>query len=480
MSLMTMFTLRRVRKTFPDTNIYPIDDVGGDVPLYAYGVVKLRKNYSGPALRIIRALDNAEMDIGFVGNKLDMGAVAEFLGTGVKGKVVRLYDQSGNGNNTDIQTDDAKRLEINMPLKINGESSVNGHPPLWGANFTYELPATLSCSSRDLSAYAVITGGIGNDAIVELGTGTNKVSQFYSPGAFIGYIYNTNKIFAVENPSVVELHLSSTNRIDMQGDQVNTSSALANMTLSGGRIGNITIAGGYLGTYHGLAWMAYGRALTTEERDTLKTSLNTIFAMNTEPGRVVFVGDSITAGYSNIVGYDSAGRFGYAYQSIPLLSKKVLVHNAGLHGGQLVNYVADYATKSGPFLAEYADNRVVFLMMGTNDLTVGGRTAAQIYADYQTYAANVRASGAKIIVATILPNDAWDATKQTTRNDLNTLIRDNWASFADGFCDFAADPTMGPQSAASDNTLYPDGLHPSELGHSYLAPLAATAINSLL
>ena len=121
-----------------------------------------------------------------------------------------------------------------------------------------------------------------------------------------------------------------------------------------------------------------------------------------------------------------------------------------------------------------------FVACFTNDITVGARTAAQVYADIQNYCGKVRTSGGKVIVATILPNNANTGAQQTTQLSVNTSIRTNWATFADGLADFANDATMGPQAAAADTTLYGDGLHPTRLGHTYLATIAKNAINLLI
>ena len=76
----------------------------------AYSLRKLRYNYSSSAIRVRRASDNAEQDIGFVSNELDTTSLASFC-SGTNGFVVTWYDQSGNSRNA-TQTTTANQPKI--------------------------------------------------------------------------------------------------------------------------------------------------------------------------------------------------------------------------------------------------------------------------------------------------------------------------------------------------------------------------------
>ena len=69
----------------------------------AYSVRKLSSTYSGSALRVRRSSDNAEQNIGFVGNDLDTAALTTFVGAN-NGFVTTWYDQSGNAENATQST----------------------------------------------------------------------------------------------------------------------------------------------------------------------------------------------------------------------------------------------------------------------------------------------------------------------------------------------------------------------------------------
>jgi hypothetical protein len=64
----------------------------------AYSLRLLDSTYSGNAIKVRRASDNAEQDIAFVNNELDTATLETFAGAG-DAFVTTWYDQSGNGRN---------------------------------------------------------------------------------------------------------------------------------------------------------------------------------------------------------------------------------------------------------------------------------------------------------------------------------------------------------------------------------------------
>ena len=69
----------------------------------AYSLRKLDSTYSGNAVRVRRASDNAEQNIGFVNNELDTASLETFC-SGTDGFVTTWYDQSGNAGNLSSAT----------------------------------------------------------------------------------------------------------------------------------------------------------------------------------------------------------------------------------------------------------------------------------------------------------------------------------------------------------------------------------------
>lgn len=64
----------------------------------AYSFFKLRSAYAGFCIRIRRSSDNAELNIGFIGWRLDTDSILAFVGAG-NGFIVTFYDQSGSSFN---------------------------------------------------------------------------------------------------------------------------------------------------------------------------------------------------------------------------------------------------------------------------------------------------------------------------------------------------------------------------------------------
>ena len=63
----------------------------------AWSLRKLRTDYSGSAIRVRRASDNTETNIGFVNNELDISTLQTFC-SGTNGFVTTIYDQKGSNN----------------------------------------------------------------------------------------------------------------------------------------------------------------------------------------------------------------------------------------------------------------------------------------------------------------------------------------------------------------------------------------------
>jgi hypothetical protein len=61
----------------------------------AYSLRKLSSTYLGDAIRVRRDLDNAETDIGFVGEDLDISTLTTFMAGSVRGYITTWYDQTG-------------------------------------------------------------------------------------------------------------------------------------------------------------------------------------------------------------------------------------------------------------------------------------------------------------------------------------------------------------------------------------------------
>lgn len=102
-------------------------DTYGLTPLGVWSLRKRVSTYSGPLVRIRDSSNNAEQDVGFDGN----GELDTFTTVG-DAMVIRIYDQSGNGN--DVVQDDVSYQPILDPTgSPNGKATVD----LVGGKFVY-------------------------------------------------------------------------------------------------------------------------------------------------------------------------------------------------------------------------------------------------------------------------------------------------------------------------------------------------------
>lgn len=91
----------------------------------AYSLRLLDNFYQGYAIKVRRASDNAEQDIGFTVNNLDISTLETFC-SGTDGYVTTWYDQSGNGN------DATQTTSANQPQIVSAGSTIldNGKPAI--------------------------------------------------------------------------------------------------------------------------------------------------------------------------------------------------------------------------------------------------------------------------------------------------------------------------------------------------------------
>jgi hypothetical protein len=108
----------------------------------AFSMRRLNSAYTGPVIRIRRASDNAEMDINFIDSSvasstaafgqlkdtINESEIVNFCGAN-QGFIVRIYDQSGNGNHLN-QTVAASQTLI---YTNSGNGTSNLYTWLWGA-----------------------------------------------------------------------------------------------------------------------------------------------------------------------------------------------------------------------------------------------------------------------------------------------------------------------------------------------------------
>jgi hypothetical protein len=125
-----------------------LDDYSGATA--AYSLRLLDSSYSGNAIKVRRASDNTEQDIGFVNNELDTSSLETFC-IGTDGFVTVWYDQSGNGSNA-TQTNASSQNQI---VSSGTTITLGGKPSIQGGN---GVLTGLSISANDFSIIHINEG----------------------------------------------------------------------------------------------------------------------------------------------------------------------------------------------------------------------------------------------------------------------------------------------------------------------------------
>jgi hypothetical protein len=85
----------------------------------AYGLRRLSRFWTGAAIRVMRTSDNSQLDIGFIGEDLDIVTLLAFVGSD-NGEIVIWYDQSGNGRHAVSTAGRRPRIVSNGVLQTEG------------------------------------------------------------------------------------------------------------------------------------------------------------------------------------------------------------------------------------------------------------------------------------------------------------------------------------------------------------------------
>ncbi|MFL6725444.1 MAG: DUF1996 domain-containing protein [Sphingomicrobium sp.] len=233
------------------------------------------------------------------------------------------------------------------------------------------------------------------------------------------------------------------------------------LNCSGGDLGN----GRQMKTYAGFAYNASPRLVPAPSAPA-PSPTPTPSPSSTTVGGVLSEGDSISVFWNG----NHTGIYAKNHPSVIFSGRAV--------GGSTI------ATMSGRFSADSAVKPgTVTVLIGANDLTGYASTTDWLNALW-AYTAQWKATGAKVVVGTVLPqcnNSAHNARRVAA----NAAIRAALGSKIDAVADYAADPVMGPDAAACNLSLYKDGLHPTDYetpddGQHKLAVIYTAALDKLV
>lgn len=144
----------------------------------AYSLRLLRTAYTGSAIRVRRASDNTEQDIGFVNNELDTSTLTSFC-SGTNGFVKTWYDQSGNAR------DATQATAASQPQIVSSGSVIldNGKPTIEQTSAQH-LVAPNVVFTDSFFVLKVNTQTVINYCIEQNTSGT--IGGFFANGTFSG------------------------------------------------------------------------------------------------------------------------------------------------------------------------------------------------------------------------------------------------------------------------------------------------------
>lgn len=190
--------------------------------------------------------------------------------------------------------------------------------------------------------------------------------------------------------------------------------------------------------------------------------------------RLIFDGDSLTYQFQHA----------YAVQTYNAVNNGDLCYyNFSFPGHTLQQRIDAFSTDVAPNLRE---DDIVIIWCGTNDLAgASGVSAATLYSRIQTYCGLVHALGGKVIVCNVIARSILGADladMDTRRLAYNLNVRNNWATFADGFADLGNTTHLAVLSDALNTTYYQaDEVHlTTSNGYPLVSSVVAPEITTIL
>jgi lysophospholipase L1-like esterase len=370
----------------------------------AYGLRRLRSAYTGAAIKVRRSSDNAELDIGFVGNELNVSALLNFVGS-ANGVIRTWYDQSGNAKNVSQGgTGGPPRIVTAGVLE-----TLNSKPAALFSGGEVLFSGSLSVT-QPMSQYTV-AAPVSTTVRIMLGS-TSGTNAFFTENNLLK-INNGTALASLMPAPINTAHVFS-------GLQSGASSLVAvNGAFNTGTTGSSGISGFELGSWQlgtlGFSGrmaeiLIYPAAHNANQRNGVENNLLSYYGIQ-KSRNYVFDGDSLTVG--------SYASVSYPNQFKALINGSHYFYNDAVGGQQLTTMDTDAATtidvRNYPQAPTY-----LAIWGGTNDITAGA-SPSTTYNRLKTYVANRAATGKyhQIVVLTLIPREGGTANMFA----VNDLIR---------------------------------------------------------
>jgi lysophospholipase L1-like esterase len=413
----------------------------------------------------------------------DAGSTPAAIGATVQ----QWNDQSGNGRNASQATSGNRPVYV----EIQGVGRL-----LFVSNDYLETPSFLDSSYQTAYTYwcvhepeqhvfQVIGGDMSGGMRHDAGDDVSSVEKTQYSTSGLSDNTLTSTVSRQSNRLEIFTYNGTTKTLRIVGPDSDTSfseSATGNLGVSGVfRLG--IFSGGGFG-YRGFvgACGIHKKVFDTTDKDNLaawylaKFAANSAGSLSAGAGDVVIVcdGNSLTAGTG------STGGNTYPAQLAALLGAGYATPvNKGVSGKFIGQLNTDKDRTWGEIDALWDTNssqNIIIYLEGINDVN-NGASGENSYQRHKDYGLRRKYKGWQVIVCTCPPATSATGVKETARDNLNTLLRNNWADFADALVDLDLDPAFDDPT---DLTYYDaDGIHLNNTGYGVVAALVQDAIASL-
>lgn len=382
-------------------------------------------------------------------------------------------DQSGNGYNLS-QATSAKQpyntTDLNGNAIVRFPYDYPTHPQVSMAN------ASISLNTQSSSIFVIrSTYHSAHETLVTYTSWASIIKSNIT--ATVGFPYlqtvgrNHTSIHPPLNKTLTGGVLGSSGYIGYSINASSTQSSIASVGITGVTIGSNAAGTDELFTGDIYEILIYNTAVNQATVDAIRAYAVAQYGVqSTFTKKVVMVGDSNTEG-SHINNGENYPRLAYPADWQAL--------NNGIGGTHLSSgWLGQANATTTDILYDSSLSRnVMVVMLGTNDINSGGKSAAETFANMNTFVGDRQAAGWEVWVMTIPPLFGGN---ETVRDAYNVLLvnSSNYTNPPDKIIDYTSDPRIG-NSPALGGTDYGlgDNLHFNDTGAAVLSQYVYKELN---
>ncbi|HLM02924.1 MAG TPA: GDSL-type esterase/lipase family protein [Pyrinomonadaceae bacterium] len=454
----------------PRPKTFVLDQIAAQ-SLGAYSMRRLRRVYLGPAIRVRRPGDNAETDLVAGFSK----AAADAFGANLK--IIKIYDQSGNGRDLAVVGTPPKLSYLTRPMI-----------DFYECDDSTEFRSAATINLKTPTQFFAIDPIVGSSYLTHFGGG--QFATRFSAGRYT----QTNGADVSYGGRISERGtVQLTSEFKTGKEQIRVDGA-AQPVFSGTNAGDAPLVNGIirLGNYVGLGsglflgrvgeFLLFDGDVSNVDRDTIESSQMSYYL---DGRRIVVHGDSLA--YGSNLGLFTRETVNYGGQTRDLLGAGWDVYNRAVPGSSFNNIsggefhlINSAAQRIDVLYRPSAAQNILVVSTGWNDVN-GGETALTLKLQFVAYCLARKAAGWKVVVAPlpIANYPGQPVVYPAIRLDLNAWLAQHWHEFADAYADFSADPVIGNNANTANTVYWQDQLHMTRAGYTIWAKYLKDAVESI-